>query len=399
MINVKKIFTFLFEISLIFLLFQQTLFPDQFTFISLLFNILSGFLLIILNRKLRVNPFIVSYMFFLVIVFSQVCLGHTASNGIDRFFLFLMQLVSTICIYNYLLLSSDTERFLNIYIFVALISLIMIIVLVGPANIVSSRFGHNGSGAIVSYYFLGNPIHKSSNGTANVCAIAALFCTYFIHIKHKKSYYILFLFFIICCFLCGSRKGLLMLLAFLIYYFFYMSKGITLKKVLYLFVFPAIFMVLIFKVPVFYKIIGIRVESLFYNIVGSSSNSLDGNSYLMRQQVKDLSISWIKQHPFLGNGCGVFASKYGFGSENNFLQIIVDYGFLGFFVYYSYLISFVKTIFKNHKLTVLTSMFSLLIIMLFIQDYGSVTYTWQQTTMWYSIFWAVITIEKSKVKM
>ena len=136
MINVKKIFTFLFEISLIFLLFQQTLFPDQFTFISLLFNILSGFLLIILNRKLRVNPFIVSYMFFLIIVFSQVCLGHTASNGIDRFFLFLMQLVSTICIYNYLLLSSDTERFLNIYIFVALISLIIIIVVVGPANIV-----------------------------------------------------------------------------------------------------------------------------------------------------------------------------------------------------------------------------------------------------------------------
>lgn len=397
-INLKSIFTKLFEFSLIILLFQQVLFPSELTFITVLFNIIFGIILIIINNKVKLNPFLISYILFLLIIFAQIVIGYSVYNFKYKFILYLMQTISTICIYNYLINTKKIEKFLNTYLLVAIVSLLLIICLVGPANIVSSRLGHNGSGSIVSYYIFGNPIFKSSNGTANVCSIALLFCTYFIYSKNKKIYYLPFIFFIICCFLCGSRKGLFMMSFFLIYYFFFMNKKITLKKIIYIFVIPFLFLFLIFKVQFFYNIIGIRVESLFSNLLGNETNKLDGNSYLMRKKMGDLAILWIGRKPFFGSGAGIFVNTIGFGSENNFLQICVDYGLFGLFVYYSYLLSLFRTIFHNRRKTILISMFSLLILMMLFQDFGSVTYSWQQTTMWYSIFWAVVETEEEKLK-
>ena len=396
-INLIKTSIFLFALSLCLLLLQQALFPSELTFATLLLSIFFGSMMIFLNKSFKMNPFLLSYLIFLFVILIYITIDYAADESIRKFLLYSMEFVSSIYIYNYLIFKNNVERFMSIYILISLISLIFLIILISPQNIINTRFGHNGSGSIVSYYIFNHPIYKSSNGTANICAIAMLFSAYFMTIKKDKRYFILFLFFLVCALLCGSRKGMLTVVLFILYFSFFRKKGITLKKVLSVIVLPILFGILIFKIPAFYNSIGFRVESFFGNLSGSNVNSYDGNSYLKRQQLKQIAYEWIDKKPIFGNGIGNFVDEIGYGAENNVLQILIDYGIFGLIIYYSFIFFLFKQIFIREKKTILYSMFSVIIISILIQDYGSVTYPWQQTTMWYSIFWAICVVERKKM--
>lgn len=396
-INLKKTSTFLFELSFIFLLFQHFVFPSELTFWSLFLTILTGGLMILIHGKIYLNPYLLSFFLFLFLLFIYLLFGYCADNSFKVVIMYFMEFLSTLCIYNYLLITKNPNRFMKIFIIVSLISFLLILLLVGPSNAVASRLGHNGAGKTVSYYILGHPIYKSSNNTANFCAIASLFLMFYIQIKGQKKYYPLIIIFMIGVFLCGSRKGLLALGIFLFYSFFFLKRDFNTKKIILLILSPFLCFFLLFKVPILYNIMGIRVESLILNIF-NQSNSLDSNSYLTRQSMQDYAVNWIKEKPFLGHGLGMFKVQYTYGSENNFLQILVECGLIGFLLYYSFLIPFARAIMCHRKKGPLIQLFTILILAIFIQDFGSVTFTWQHMTMWYSIFWAILNLELKKEK-
>jgi len=388
-INFKTILYFLFEIALTFLLLQQNIFPSELTFISLLLTIVLGMILIINQQKIHFNPYLVTFLLFIFILFLNFFARNGQTNEINRIILIFMQLLSNLCIYNYLIQINNPQRFMHLYSIIAVISLIIIIFLVGPSNAVTSRLGHNGSGGIISYYIFNTPIYKSSNGTANFCAIAVLFFLYFIkYEKYSKLNYILIILLSFGIILCGSRKGILTLGIFILYFCFFDKKGINFKKITLLATIPVISFILLFKVPIIYNTIGMRVESMVLNMT-NQENKLDGNSYLMRESLTNTALKWINEKPFFGYGINVFENKVGYGTENNLLQILVETGIIGAVTYYSFLIPLIINIIKNKRKSKIMTLFSVLIITMLIQDYGSVTYSWQHMTVWYSVFFAI----------
>ncbi|PGL72703.1 O-antigen polymerase [Bacillus sp. AFS055030] len=386
-ISRKKLCLGIFEIAFVFLLFQQNIFPSELTFISLLLTVIAGIFLIMLDGKFYLNPFLISYGLFFLFALILSLIGWGTGNVEDRLMLLLMKYVSSIFIYNYLMRLEKPEKFMRLYVAISIISLVIIFLLVGD-NAVASRLGHNGSGSIVSYQIAGVPIYKSSNGTATFCAIATLFLLYY-SVRFKKWYcYIFIVFLTIGMLLSGSRKGLLIYILYIIYTYFFMRKGITLKKIVLFLVVPIAGYILLSKVPIIYDAVGIRLESMIMNIF-SQSNSLDGNSYLMRQQLKNVAYEWIGSKPFLGYGFNTFQTATGYGAENNLLQIMVEFGLIGALIYYSFLFSLFRVILRIKNKSVLAGLFSVLILSILLQDYGSVTYSWQHMTIWYSVFWAV----------
>src|SRR5699024_2801254 len=147
------------------------------------------------------------------------------------------------------------EGFLKIYTIVAIISLIIIFGILGE-NAVSTRLGHNGSGAIVSYYIFDNPICKSSSGTAIFCAIGTFSLLSLEQHKNKSYCYIHVIVRTIEMILCGSRNGLLVYVIYVIYTYFFMRKRITLKKVLIFLLIPFVLYFTIMKIPLVYDVTG-----------------------------------------------------------------------------------------------------------------------------------------------
>lgn len=390
----NKIIMLLFELSLIFLLFQQNVFPSELTFVSLFLSIGIGVFILAKGGKIYLNPFIITYSLFIIYSVIDSMLRGNLQENIPVIGMYFMQIFSSLCIYNYIVKSGKEDRFIKIYVIVAIVSLAIMFILLGD-DAVSTRLGHNGSGAIVSYYIFNIPIYKSSNGTANFCAIAIFFLLFFAEYKNKKIAYIPAIFLIIGLVLCGSRKGLLLFVIYIIYTYFFMKKGISIKKVLIFFLVPIILYFALMKVPVIYDAIGQRLESMVLNFFGKE-NDLDGNSYLMRQEMKDIAIEWIKEKPFLGHGMKTFENEIGYGTENNVLQIMLNFGLVGTIIYYSFIPFLIKELINLKDKTSFAKLCGILVITILIQDYGSVTYSWQHITIWYSVFWAIIKTEKIK---
>lgn len=391
----NKIIMVLFEISLVFLLLQQNIFPSELTFITLFLSIVFGFFILLRGKKTYLNPFIISYTLFIIYAIIDTMLRDSLQENFPTIIMYVMQLISSLCIYNYIIKGKKGNKFINIYVIIAIISLTIIFILLGE-DAVSTRLGHNGSGGIVSYYIFNTPIYKSSNGTANFCAIAIFFLLYFAEFKNKKICYIPAFFLTIGLVLCGSRKGLLICVIYIIYTYFFMKKGISIKKVLMFLLVPIAIYFLIMKVPAIYDVVGQRIESMILNLFGVE-NKMDGNSYLMRQELKDRAINWIKRKPFLGYGMKTFENAVGYGAENNVLQIMLNFGIVGLIIYYSFIPALIHELIHLKNKSALAKVMGILIITILIQDYGSVTYSWQHTTMWYSVFWAIIKLEKDKL--
>ena len=396
---IKKLYL-LFEIALVFLFFHDAVFPSKLTFISLLLVIILGALIVIKTKKMYYNPFLISFCSFTFIAsVATLIVGKGSNDPIRRLALIGMQFLAALSIFNYLMNTKNIRKFMKIFAIVGILSLIIIFILLGDRAF-TSRLGHNGASRTVSYFINNIPIYKSSNGTANICAISTLFLLFFANStdnkKYKIIYYVMSVFLILGLLLCGSRKGFLVLFIFIIYSFS-MLKISKRTKIITLIGIPIIVFILLFNVPFIYNSIGARIRSTALSIVGIS-NDLDQNSSKARDNLKDKAIEWISKKPILGYGFSSFEEQVGNGAENNILQIMLDFGIIGLLAYYSYIIPLCIALYKFDKKNNIIKLMSVLILCILLQDIGTVSYSWLSFTMWYSVFWATLYIENKKEK-
>ncbi len=104
--------------------------------------------------------------------------------------------------------------------------------------------------------------------------------------------------------------------------------------------------IIIIKVPFFYEIIGIRLEDA-YNIINGTD---DGNEDKSRLILVELGLEWFKEKPYLGYGINCFKSLTShsswfyeaFYAHNNYIELLVDIGIIGFLIYYSAYFSLIR---------------------------------------------------------
>lgn len=203
------------------------------------------------------------------------------------------------------------------------------------------------SSAIVLFYQahliglirLGGYIYGSAMEFSGGLTISAYCCLFLWKRDSKKIYLIVFLFFLCICALSGSRSAIVypFVFFFLLMLFYNQSIGKFLKYGLVLFAICLGVWYSALNVPVFYNVVGHRIETLF-------DDRTEDGSYMERKEMKAYAIAWWKEKPFLGWGINGFAKKYAAINKSvyshcDYTEILCCYGLIGAVLFYAPLIS------------------------------------------------------------
>jgi O-antigen ligase len=218
-------------------------------------------------------------------------------------------------------------------------------------------------------------------------AINLLLFSFYVDANKKKMFYwkilkllIILLFAIEITFFTLSKTGLIiMLFSFIIFSFNYIKKSSVISKflvvtavlILYLMVIPNSIEI---EFSVFDRFLGM------YDTLSANSLNEDGST----SQRFNLIIEGLRlwsERPLFGWGPGQYrwVNKVDFGyySHNNFIEILVNFGLLGFLIFYSIHFYLLRKLFKLKKMKQRNNEVNWLLVMLFsllIIDITFVTY-------------------------
>jgi O-antigen ligase len=197
--------------------------------------------------------------------------------------------------------------------------------------------------------------------------------------------------------LTSSRKALVLLPVSLGLYYLLKSESWLklLGKVLVVIAIVAVLWIALTKIPFLYNLGGNRLEQLANTVF--NEEKADGST-AFRFQLVEWGIDWFKQKPVLGYGADnyrvlvghldTWAGAGGTYAHNNFIELLVDVGLVGFIIYYSMYFDVLRrfrkvVINKNSQKLIMGCIF----IALFISEYGIVSYNDKYIQLFYAIAW------------
>ncbi len=145
----------------------------------------------------------------------------------------------------------------------------------------------------------------------------------------------------------GSRKALLMMcigVLFLIYKRYGIKK---LYKVILVGAVVTILFMAIIKLPMFDLIRG-RMETTMGSFTGETTGD---SSQRLRSKMIDIGWKLFKERMFIGYGANNFSFVSGLWtySHNNFIEMLVNFGIIGFILYYSVYLIGIKSLWKQQN--------------------------------------------------
>lgn len=204
---------------------------------------------------------------------------------------------------------------------------------------------------------------------------------YIIAKYYKNKYYwiiwtVISVAMIIAIMLTGSRKAILVLIIPFVVFALYDYKKHFFKAVILLLVAVAIVW-MAFEIPFFYDIIGRRLEDMI-NVLSGNETGREDNS---RKELVELGLGWFIDRPFLGYGMNCFRALsnnvprfagLNFYAHNNYVEILVGGGIVGFMVYYSYVILILKRL--KHRKSLFAKYAAVILSIVLIMDFAQVSY-------------------------
>lgn len=206
--------------------------------------------------------------------------------------------------------------------------------------------------------------------------------------KEKKNYKVfLFVLFSIFMLLTGSKKTLVILVIDILILFFYERKQLSGWLKIIMMVIVGIY--IIFNVPYFYDIIGLRIEGMINTLLFGKASKFYSYSTDVRDEMILEAFHLFLNKPIFGGGWNYFYSKtiyvYEY-SHCNYTEMLCSFGLIGTILYYSKHLSNIKIALKYRKtqiaqkrdLVVIAVAFSVEALIL---DWGAVSFSAQ--SIWY----------------
>lgn len=199
--------------------------------------------------------------------------------------------------------------------------------------------------------------------------------------------------------LTGSRKALLMLAIPLFYFSYKRSKKYSLLGLVVLVVVVGVSYYLMMNVEALYETIGYRTIDMI-NILTGNETGFEDNS---RLRLTQLGIKWWQDNPILGVGINCFkvlsnadAQFRGkmFYAHNNYVELLVDVGLVGFILYYRGYYYLLKESLKK-KSEAMSCVF-IMTIMVLALDTGNVSYYDMRVQLLLVILFGILRLEKKK---
>lgn len=172
------------------------------------------------------------------------------------------------------------------------------------------------------------------NDISVILGISYLFSLYFILYEKKKYFLLPTVILLVFIILTGSRSGLLFLLIGTLCMLYFKNRTTITAKIKYLFFIIAVIFIaylLVFKIPIFYEILGVRLENMFELLLTGDTNEA---SIVNRKNMIEYALLLFTEKPILGYGVDNFRVFYGTYSHNNFVELLVGLGIIGAGTYY-----------------------------------------------------------------
>lgn len=319
--------------------------------------------LLIISNNMKVNN---SYYFFFSALFIfynwiNIEFGYAInpSASIELLKTLCLNLLIFFCLYNYVLLRKDMERIIILYLLSCFLVTVGIFLFSLP-TIFSIR--------------LGTTLDINPNVIAIGASIAFLISLYFLVVEKKKYNYLFLFWFLSIVLLTGSRKGILIIGigSLILNYLLFPRKR---YKSLIISTFTIVFLyILVLRVPTLYELIGVRLEALIDFIRGYD---IEEDSLRTRNNLITTGWELFLFEPLRGYGLNAFrySGLFNTYSHNNFIEILVSSGIVGFFIYYiNHIITFFKAFLINKKEIIIVKLLLTINIVMLIMDLAMVTY-------------------------
>ncbi len=297
-----------------------------------------GMKFLLTKRKLIFNKFLFVYLLFIFICIISVFFALDQSIAITKVKTLVLIFLVMISLVNYIDTFKKLRKFIVYFVYSGFIASIYILVNSDFSQI--TRYGSE----------LGNV-----NAIGIIIGISATFCFYIILSEKKYGYAFFLLIMFPTILLTGSRKSLIFILMnlILIVYFRNRKSFKNMFKFLIITILTlAISYYLIFNIPLFYQIIGGRMENLFSFISGEGTKE---GSMNMRAYMAKFGFVMFKNRPLTGYGIDNYRVLLGKDiglatyAHNNYVELLVDIGIFGVFIYYLAHVIVLKDLFKGSR--------------------------------------------------
>lgn len=223
----------------------------------------------------------------------------------------------------------------------------------------------------------------SANTVGFYSAMAAVFAFYFyLNSKTNKKYIFIGAISTVFLILSASRKAFMFLGIPIAVYLIIKSKNPikVLRNLLLSFLTMIVSIIIVLKVPFLYELAGNRIEGLlnvffFGGVIDSSTNT--------RLSLIEFGMTYFQERPWFGYGMSNFKAlvevyrSWGslYYAHNNYVELLVDCGFVGTLIYFSLYIDMFISGVRNMKYRIPVQMLAMgCLISFIICEYGMVTY-------------------------
>ncbi len=260
---------------------------------------------------------------------------------------------------------------------------------------------------IYSYYGFQNLLQSGErleDGFGNVNAIGlncvfAVFISVFgmVALKWNKLFGILSCVICIPCILfTGSRKALISLvICFIVFIFTYLRNLGILKKLLIALVVLAVIWFLINNLPIF-EVVRTRLDGMFQMAQGGDGEGI-GDENRVLYITSGLELFFNK--PIFGHGLSYSYFIFGTYTHNNFVEMLLCHGIIGFACYYFVFAKLAIKSFSLYKNRVIFSFIWVFLIKQLFEDIGVVTYYNRMNLLLIGIVAVWIMLERKNQRM
>jgi O-antigen ligase len=352
---------------------------------------LFGFYIISGPKKLKINPLITAYTLFAIFALASSLWAisfDTASFKSLQLFLIIINLV---VLYNLMINFDLQNSFINGILIGSFVNYLLIMgVIPAPFEI------------IVELRYVGTA------GNANVLAITMLMSmfvsiVYLMNENNKKNWffyyqYLNILFAMYTIFLTVSKKGIIFGLSLLLFYVVISLKNKTGTA--------RIVVLGTLGILIFYFFADIeQISYYFERIVGrftAFTDTLESGSKFgstgLRRRFIELGLEVYQDKPFLGYGLNNFRflTEIGYYSHNNFIELLVGVGLIGFSLFY-YIYYYLYTLIYKMPKSDLKTLTMFFITILLVMDMAIVSYD-SKLRMFLLLFLTVYIVQNIKLQ-
>lgn len=318
----KKIVYVLLFVAVFFNLINRAASPMLYLFIG------ASAIYLLMRRNVRVSAVVLC--FFAFCLYSMfACFWTPANDPFEAVVRTILKYAAfAFCLYNIVETKDDCDRVLNL------------ICVSGLAFCLFS-VGYYGLSVIFSSIQTGERLGQEICGINTFGMYASLtfaLCLYLARIKGKWLHYVLMLLPLILIVASSSRKALLLGFCAILYFFAAQKLQKSFAKGILIIGVIAGGVLLILQLPAFEQI-WMRLQIFFETTVQGSTSSDESTE--IRFRLIDVGLQFFKDHPIFGYGtnsfryiAGTYFSMSEISAHNNYVDILVNFGLIGFSVYY-----------------------------------------------------------------